>query len=362
MQSSDTAPPSEDFHQNPHDSLFRSMFSEPENAAGLLRWLLPQEALVRFELNTLELQSASFVDQHLKNLYSDLLYSVRFKDGSAALIYILFEHQSSGDPWMPLRMLAYQVRAWEDFIEKHPQSKKLPVIIPLLVHHHPEQMPAAPEFEALYDISPEAFEPLRDIVVRMRVLIDNLNRCTTEDIQKRDVLTAVAKLALIALRNSRTFEELLKTLYVWGPLIGEALKAPNGHIAIRRIFRYMSVTQRAENKEIWHRELLKELKGLNQAQEIVMNIAEAYIEEGRLQGRAEGRAEGELQGLAKGRAEGELQGLAKGKQETLRKLLQLRFGPLPESFLNRIQQGGLAELNVWEERILSASSVADVFQ
>jgi predicted transposase/invertase (TIGR01784 family) len=123
MQSSNAGPPSENFHQNPHDSLFRATFSQPENALGLLHYLLPKDALVHFNFNTLKLQSASFIDQHLKNLYSDLLFAIELNDGRSALIYILFEHQSSGEPWMPLRMLAYQVRIWENSSRRIPIQK-----------------------------------------------------------------------------------------------------------------------------------------------------------------------------------------------------------------------------------------------
>lgn len=70
------------------------------------------------------------------------------------------------------------------------------------------------------------------------------------------------------------------------------------------------------------------------------------------QGKEEGRAEGE----AKGMAEGE----AKGKAETLRKLLSLKFGQLPESASLRLAAANQTDIDRWLERVLTANSLDDV--
>lgn len=348
MQSNDSHPPGAEpddtFHQpsqNPHDSLFRSTFSQPENAAGLIQSLLPGELAKQLRFDSLTLQSGSFVDQHLKNLHSDLLFTIDFLDGRQAFIYILLEHQSSADPWMPLRMLSYQVRIWEKFIELNPNAKKLPVILPLHIFHHPTEQPASPNFEDLYDIDPHSLALLRHIAVRMHILTDHLNAYSTEDICKREVLTTAARLAFVALRNSRSPAELFATLSLWVPLIADILNAKNGRIALTRIFRYMTITQKAEQKQRWHEALSESLHSLNQAKEIAMNIAEAYVQEGRSKGKIEGKIE--------------------ALQSLLLKQLTQRFGHLPDTATARIHSANAEQLELWGERILSASSLDDVF-
>ena len=78
-------------------------------------------------------------------------------------------------------------------------------------------------------------------------------------------------------------------------------------------------------------------------------VAEAWVREAK----AEGRAEGE----AKGRAEGK----AEGKAETLLRLLQRRFGPVPESARARVAGGSAAEIDVWFDALLDAHSLTEVF-
>ena len=74
---------------------------------------------------------------------------------------------------------------------------------------------------------------------------------------------------------------------------------------------------------------------------LMSTVAEAWVREAK----AEGRAEGE----------------AKGKAETLLRLLQRRFGPVPESTRARVAVGSAAELDVWIDALLDAHSLTEVF-
>ena len=58
-----------------------------------------------------------------------------------------------------------------------------------------------------------------------------------------------------------------------------------------------------------------------------------------------------------GKAEGRAAGKAEGKAETLRKLLSLKFGALPDTAWQRIAAASEAELDGWIERLLSADSL-----
>jgi hypothetical protein len=68
-------------------------------------------------------------------------------------------------------------------------------------------------------------------------------------------------------------------------------------------------------------------------------------------------AEGRKGGLSDGRKEGRSEGL----RGLLIRQLTRRFGSLPEAAMRRIQAAGPEQLESWGERLLSASSLDDVF-
>ena len=47
---------------------------------------------------------------------------MRHIKGEFVFIYLLLEHQSTVDPWMPLRFLRYMLEIWELYIAQHPDT------------------------------------------------------------------------------------------------------------------------------------------------------------------------------------------------------------------------------------------------
>lgn len=100
---------------NPHDALFRKTFSNVENAAAELRAILPEALLSQLDLSTLRLVPGSYVDARLASSQSDLVFAAELS-GKPVLIYILFEHQSSVEELMPLRILKYVVQVLDQHV------------------------------------------------------------------------------------------------------------------------------------------------------------------------------------------------------------------------------------------------------
>ena len=77
------------------------------------------------------------------------------------------------------------------------------------------------------------------------------------------------------------------------------------------------------------------------------------------------RQEGESIGLEKGLQEGESIGLERGLQEgearILTRLLELRFGPLPDEFAACIAAASTLQLERWSHAVLDAPTCQAVF-
>ena len=57
---------------------------------------LPKDLRELCDLDSLKLESASFVDEKLRALHSDILWSVKTREGDG-YIYVVIEHQSRED-------------------------------------------------------------------------------------------------------------------------------------------------------------------------------------------------------------------------------------------------------------------------
>lgn len=77
---------------------------------------------------------------------------------------------------------------------------------------------------------------------------------------------------------------------------------------------------------------------------------------------AEGKKEGKKEGMAEGKKEGKKEGRRLGKAETLKNLLQRRFGDLPDWAVDRIDRADVDTLERWSYRILDAAGLEGVFQ
>jgi hypothetical protein len=64
---------------------------------------------------------------------------------------------------------------------------------------------------------------------------------------------------------------------------------------------------------------------------------------------------------SEGRREGRQEGRREGEAAVLRRLLQRRFGPLPDWVEQRLDAADLPEFDEWSLRLLEARSLADIF-
>ena len=63
----------------------------------------------------------------------------------------------------------------------------------------------------------------------------------------------------------------------------------------------------------------------------------------------------------KGLEEGLEEGQHKGQAAVLTRLLTLKFGGLPDTVRQRLDQASLSELDTWAERVLSADTLDEIF-
>ena len=115
----------------PHDATFRQFLTQPDIARDFMALHLPPELRVRCDLSTLKLESGSFVEDDLRQYFSDVLYRLKTTAGDG-YIHVLIEHQSAPDKHMAFRLMRYAVAAMQRHLEAG--HKTLPLVIPILFY------------------------------------------------------------------------------------------------------------------------------------------------------------------------------------------------------------------------------------
>lgn len=115
----------------PHDATFRQFLTQPAIARDFMDIHLPAALRAICDLSTLKLESGSFVEEDLRQYFSDVLYSLKTTAGDG-YIHVLIEHQSTPDRHMAFRMLRYAVAAMQRHLDAG--HKTLPLVIPVLFY------------------------------------------------------------------------------------------------------------------------------------------------------------------------------------------------------------------------------------
>jgi hypothetical protein len=315
---------SEEAHASPHDALFKRVFGDLENAAALLRCILPPQLADRVDWRALELRPGEYVDEQLAKHQSDLLFAAPIS-GTPVLFYVLVEHQSSPDPRMAWRLWRYVTRIWEQ--HEREGASKLPMVVPIVVYHGAKTWNAARTIAAMIEVPEGGTHGLEAGIPHFTYLLDDLTRLSPRELRAR-AMPAFGLLALFVLRaaSDRPFA---KTVGLFAELFDVVLWS-DGPEALGTLFRYLSIVTREKGDDLVET-VLASISELPRREG--MNYHDALIEKGR----------------------------SKGKAEVLLKQLTLKFGaPSPERRAT-IEGATTDELDQWAERILTAATLDEVF-
>ena len=266
--------------RHPHDRLFRSVFSEASEATTLLQATLPDSVRDSFDWTTLTLVDGTFVDEDLQGSQSDLLYQVEHTaTGQPVSMYLLFEHQSSPDPWMRLRLLRYCCRIWEADRRDDPDRHELRPIVPVVFYQGTRGWNHSIEFS---DLFPEAARALPWVPRFAHELIDQ---------------TALAPEAVSGSLKGRITQLLMMVafdrhvdaaLHLTAQLLPLLTRAVGGVDEFRRFALYLMATQDLDVVQTFREALQRQ--GLNEGDEI-MTYAQQLLAEGEAKGRMEKQIE-----------------------------------------------------------------------
>jgi predicted transposase/invertase (TIGR01784 family) len=275
----------------PHDRFFRYVFADPAHAAGELRTALPTVLSTQLEWSSLRLLPTNLVDPELAERRADLVFSASLA-GREMLVVVLLEHQSRPEAFMPLRLLDYQVGLWHDYRREHPNARRLPPIVPVVVYHGEGGWGHPVAFEDLLDLEGDLLDELRPHVPCFSFVLDDLSVARDDELRTR-AMSALGRVALFCLKRSRG-GDLADELARWRDLLAEIVAAPNGVAALAAVLSYLLEASATPPARL--RALTRSL-GPRAEEAYMLTGAQMLREEGRREGRAEGEAKGEAQAI-----------------------------------------------------------------
>ncbi len=317
---------------NPHDSFFRETFSRKEIAASFLQEYLPDSIIRQMDLATLTIVKDSFVEKELQHHFSDLLYTIHHQQ-SELYLYFLFEHKSSPDPWIGLQLLRYQVRIWEQHRKQHPKEKLLPAIIPLVLYHGRQKWKISRNFRSLIVQETKDIDPF---IPDFKYLLYDLSTLSDKQI-KGKVLQRITLLFLKHIFDPDLTSKLPEILALLQEVEGKEDILEILEILLRYVVTATKKFDEHELKEILNQSFIEE--------NIMENFIDKYI----------------AQGLQKGMQQGIQQGMQQGMYKILTTQLTSRFGTLPTWAKKKIEEADAVSIEAWSLKLLSASSVDEVF-
>lgn len=178
-----------------NDGFFKAIFSQPEHATAFFKSHLPPAVVEEIDWSTLVVLPGSFVKTNLQKAHTDLLFSV--STGSReTLLYLLFEHQSSPAPEMPLRLLSYMLEILNQHHKQH--GLPLPPVLPLVLNQGPQTWHVSTAFEDLFELPEELSPTLSPFLPKFSHALVDMTRFDPATRESDDRLRIVLQLMKLA--------------------------------------------------------------------------------------------------------------------------------------------------------------------
>ena len=326
--------------QNPHDKFFKETFGKSDVAKDFLNNYLPQEIREIVNIDTLEPQKDSFVNQELQEGFSDMLFKSNINNNEG-YVYFLFEHKSYSSKDAAFQLLKYIIKIWEAKIKKESASE-LPVIIPILIYHGKYNWNSKlrlGEMIAGYEL---LSDQIKKYIPDFEYLLFNLSRYSDEEIKGKAHLRIMLTIFRdIFTKDANEFHEsMIRAIKYLSELDDKQTGIEYFETMMRYIFNVRSDLTEKDIEKL----IAKIENNYPEGSDVVMTLAERFVEKGIEKGMEKGIEKGETNALVK----------------TAIKLLIKKFGNLPEEVKTKISKLDNSSLEIIIEGIFEYKSLDDI--
>ncbi len=305
----------------PHDKAFKRFFSNRNVALDFLKKSINQEILDYVDLDLLEPTNVSFIDDSLKEKFSDVAYKTKIA-GKEGYVCFLWEHKSYIDNNAVFQILRYIVEIWSKCYSDDPNSE-LPIIIPILVYAGKEK-----KWSALTDLSKmisgynELPEKIKELMPTYRYELVNLVSKKERDLGAYAPLTRlIVKVMVGVFQQSK--DEFAKVIITTVSEAFESVEESEVMRTISVIFTYLAETRKDISSEV----LIEKAKELGSMGERVLSVLDEVERKGIEKGIEKGKLETAREALVNGveiRLVERITGISLSKLQEMKKELEIK--------------------------------------
>jgi predicted transposase/invertase (TIGR01784 family) len=261
--------------------------------------------LQKINFNTLQIENDSYVDEELKEHFSDLVYNCQYHGKEKIKITLLLEHKSYQPQYPHLQLLKYLLKIWERNVK---QKEALVPVIPIIVYHGKKSW----ETKDFYSYFKGIDEDITCFLPHFDYVLTDLTVYSDEEIE-RVFEQLVVQICLKLMKNIFDDKKLEQKLQKIFSGIGTLIEKEQGKNFLESIIRYLYESTDIPDKNITTHITTITKKG----GKIAMTTAERLRQEGKLTGIKEGKMEGIK--------EGKMEGIKEGKLKDVRMMIKEGF-------------------------------------
>jgi predicted transposase/invertase (TIGR01784 family) len=258
---------------NPHDKIFKEIFSDKKRAVELIKSTLPEKIDKILDYNNIIQENTEFIDEEMKEFHSDLLFSIKTIKNIDIKIYLLFEHKSFVDKNINLQILSYLTRIYL-------KMKNITPVIPIIFYHGKKKWNIPLNFIDSFKLSETNKSLFSKYIPDFTSELIDLEKTDIEKI----ISSLTFKVILYTFKNIWHFEDL-KKLEEFILLSKDLFYEESGIKIIQRLLLYLYNTNDIEPEKI--KSKISELISYKMGEKIMATTAERLINKGIEQGKIE---------------------------------------------------------------------------
>ncbi|MDR1291121.1 MAG: Rpn family recombination-promoting nuclease/putative transposase [Planctomycetaceae bacterium] len=275
-----------------HDAFCRNKLTELKKARGFLKHVLKPEVRDLVDLEQLEVDPESYIDEQFRKYYVDVLYRIPLKNSEEHIVlFILIELKTKSEKWTIFQIVKYIVLIWTKEFERARSEKRLrkfrfSMIIPLIFHHGKGLFTAPTEMIKLVRV----IKGLEQYVLNVKAMLFDVSSLESKDFpnEKDDLGLYILFMTLQMVFSEDAAERLMEIYRKLRPTINSLESQKEWNDALQY------ATKSAKH---FSAQDIKNVKNQIKKEGVVMSVSalDSLVAEYK----AEGEARGEIKGVKK---------------------------------------------------------------